>query len=340
MMGIKTQTLAVMLCFFSFLLHFNRALATSSDAGKVTPSTNETTQSAFVTNSIERMDEMHEFIFDQVQSRISQVDSFFVERPEDALPVPNSRFGAKLLIKVSHDSGIKTELDPDFSADIEIPNIERRLKLYIENSALDDLPGTDPLDRDREILIGVRDHSQKKRDYLSFGGGIKWRWPPVLYGEAEAGHKFTRENSSIYPRQKAFWYSDDGFGEMTSLQMDWLVAPKLGARSVTAAKWTETSDGVEWEQSLMWGYFIQGDYRDQHQVFGSRISTFGHKSSTWMMDKYRLRFLYRFPIYKRWIYIEIHPELEYERDEDTGDWDFTPSIGLSTEFLFWGTEER
>jgi len=69
-----------------------------------------------------------------------------------------------------------------------------------------------------------------------------------------------------------------------------------------------------------------------------RYSLFGNSDGGLnVIERHRLTYTYRKPIYKKWIYLEVSPGYEVENDKE---WDGVPSITLGFDMLFWGTYER
>ena len=55
------------------------------------------------------------------------------------------------------------------------------------------------------------------------------------------------------------------------------------------------------------------------------------------MTRYRVSFPYRFPVYKRWIVMEITPELEWLNETD---WDTIVKLRVGLSMIFWGPGYR
>ena len=72
---------------------------------------------------------------------------------------------------------------------------------------------------------------------------------------------------------------------------------------------------------------------DAARLIGFRASTFGHVSGEAIMDRYRGTLVFRFPLYRNYIYGEIMPEIEWRNEND---WDAVQRIRLGVDMLFWG----
>jgi hypothetical protein len=111
-------------------------------------------------------------------------------------------------------------------------------------------------------------------------------------------------------------------------------------------RWTEYSNGVEWSQSgtiaYVWRLLREEDRgrgvrrETTSRGIGIRGIAFGHKAGSGIVDKYRLSLVYRQPIYKKWLYMEIAPQMEWRNDRD---WDPVPILTFGLDALFWGVEK-
>ncbi len=145
------------------------------------------------------------------------------------------------------------------------------------------------------------------------------------------------DNFRFIPQQKVFWFSDDdGFGGYTSFMLDWLPKDELLLRSVSAARYTEATDGIEFEQSFLIGFSTKGTFKNLDRGHGIKLSAFGHKSGSFVMDSYRIAYIYRRNIYKKWLFIQFGPEVSFYDEED---WDASPGFRFGFDVLFWTPEE-
>lgn len=285
------------------------------------------------------LDKFHKATFETFQGNVTRIDRFFAddEHDEEVLE-ENSSFKLSLSLQFKEDGGVNVSFDPSLDVRLKMPQMEKRLHLFIDNGSLSDLPGLDPSERDQTISSGLRGTlSRKHISLLNASAGIKWRTPPVLFAEVKLGREFEYGKWAFKPQQKLFWQSDDGFGEVTELNIDWDISRNWLGRSTSAAKWTEVSKGLEWEQTFRLGLLLRGVKDQPKKSIGFRASAFGHKSGAGVVDRYRFSMGYRWAVYKRWLYFQITPEVEFPRSRN---FSFTPSIRFGVDALFWGTPMR
>jgi hypothetical protein len=283
---------------------------------------------------LHRLDRFHDWFFTNADSYVTRADQMFAGPDGPVQRVTNSTFSAEFYVEFKHDHEIEFELSPSFSADVYVPNLERRLNIYINNIAQDELPGADPMKRKDQTHVGA----SSKFDFwdvidLKLSSGVKWRWPPVVYTDAEWSKAWntTDEKWHWRPSAKGFWYSDDGFGSKADMRVEyWPTRLSLIAWS-GGARWSETTDGVEWSQAIGMGVVLSGTREKAEHVLGTRFVCGGHKSGTGVMDSYRYEVIYRRPLYKEWIFFSLTPKLQWDNDNN---WNTVPSIMCGIDMYF------
>ena len=175
------------------------------------------------------------------------------------------------------------------------------------------------------------------------------KWLPEAYGEIKWVPIWSAGGWRFHPQIKGYWESDDGFGSLNSFMFyRWFGRRDRGMfRSTSAGRWTEDTRGVETEQTFALGYvpeLLQSKSRnrsisahDAARLVGVRVSTFGHNDGETVVDRYRLTFAFRFPLYKNFIYAEIMPELDWRNEND---WKAVQKIRFGIDMLFWGIADR
>ncbi len=296
----------------------------------------------------DRLDFIHDNFQLSMQRHVELLDQAMLDDSIEKVETPPTRLRLTPYLVVKEDSGTKITLEPDFEVEVDLPNLERQWKVFLESSRSDELPGIDPSERDQNAQIGIR----SVHKYIHTDIGIKFSWPPVVFARAEWRPQWSIKHTVLRPRQRVYYESDDGVGSLTSFTVHrWFGANNdMYWQSVSAAKYnTKKTDGVELEQTLKIGLIRQAleakwnwkrvlNTSDIARGHVLRYSVFGHVSSEEeQVDRHRVTYTYRKPLYKHWIYLEVAPGMEF-REED--DWDFGPLITIGVDMLFWGTYER
>lgn len=243
--------------------------------------------------------------------------------------------------------GFSLRFDPDFDIDVSLPNLEKDLKVFITGGNNDDLPGTDPANREKGVQIGV---SSRLIDSLPihFKTGVKLRLPPVGFLRANWAPVYRLGEWNVLPNQSGYYETDDGFGEVSSLIFTrWLGGRKnFMFKSSSAGRWTENTQGWEWEQMFAIARILKmtdeskrgnrnlGE-RDMLTGIGMRYRVKGHINGSSSLDLHSLVIAYRFPFYKDWVFMHIGPQIEFNNETD---WDAVPGLRIGLDMLFWGQD--
>lgn len=323
-------------------------LGVASDLDEATRITGLSPKPARFETYAERFDFIHDNLQISLQRHVEQVDLMMLTNKAQRLETPPSRFRITPYLKLEYDSGLEFSFEPDVDVEVDLPNLEKKWKVFIESSRRDDLPGTDPGDADTSSQIGLR----RVRKYVQADLGVKFRWPPVVFVRAEWKPRWSVEHTVVQPRQRFFYESDEGFGSLTSFTVHrWFGRDNNWFwQSVSAAKHTTRStEGTELEQTVKlalvskaledkWTWKrVMGvhDIADGHML---RYSLFGnYESGVGQINRHRVTYTWRQRLYKKWIYLEVSPGVEFENDND---WDPIPQIMVGFDMLFWGTYER
>ncbi len=292
----------------------------------------------------ERLDYIHLNFYNDYNTRVHRADAYAAagldirKKPED------SRFRISFFAEASQEDKTEYSFKPEFDAEIDLPNVEKRWKVILNTSRPSELPDTDPTEKPNSLQLGMRTYVDVLRTYIDTG--IRVRWLPEAYAQTQWGPNWSWESWRIRPRQKLFYETDDGFGEQTSLSMyRWFGSQNhFAAGGVVAGTYSESSDGFEWVQSVKIGYIkelLDEDDRG-HDVGGSDLARglglgFVVNGSDTLNTQHKLALLYRRPLYKKWIYLEVDPGIKWKREHD---WKADPYLLVGLDLFFWGTSER
>ncbi len=166
--------------------------------------------------------------------------------------------------------------------------------------------------------------------------------PPEVFTRLIWSYEWNPGKWSIRPDERIFYESKDGFGALSSLYLNrWIGESEIGLLSPTfSAKWATKEESLDWSINMdlvraptLLDESRRGksfEWEDAASSQGFRWSVFG---SHGVVDKYRAVIGFRGPLYKKWIYWELDPGLQWLRESDykTG---FVIRMGI--DLLFWG----
>lgn len=290
------------------------------------------------TGVVQKLDRAHDWTFMKLNSTVNRFDEILGGTDPFQGSETNSEFRLTLYTEVKNGHANEFSIDPDFSVDLNLPRIDRRFHVFVNNFAPDSMPGESPVDQKRSTFIGVK-HSIDWAKKLGFdtAAGVKWRLPPVAFGQVQLSRKIEEGKWMIEPKQTVFWFSDDdGFGEKTALTVEYWHNPRSFTRSATGARWTEGTEGLEWSHVLGEGYILKGDRYDMIKTIGTRFVATGHKSGSGVMDTYRVDITWRAPLWKDWLFYIINPEVTWK---DSDDWESTRTLIVGVDMYFSGSSD-
>jgi hypothetical protein len=273
------------------------------------------------------------------------LDARFAEDDVDVIEfAPQSRLRLGVYGEVEEDDGFQFAIDPDFSWEIALPNLERRWSLFINAEDSDELPGIDPEDREGSLFVGVS--RAAKEFHLRSSAGVKTKWVPEAFGRLEWRRAMDTKDGSVMPKIRGFWESDDGFGLLSVVMgRKWIGASDgVLLYSTTAGTWTEDKEGVTVEQTIGLAWLLRMiedpntirdvSREDVGKGWGIRASTFAFADGDGThVSRHRITLGHRRPLYRDWIHLDVGPELEWSNDND---WDTVPRLRVGIETLFWG----
>lgn len=218
-----------------------------------------------------------------------------------------------------------------FQAGLALPGLERRLKIVADNIGRDDLPGTDPMKRESDLRVGL----QAKIDSFfgerwDLGGGVRWRnHKPVGYIDLEWHWTAALFGGNLDFRPRGFWYSDDGFGQEATLFWTGSRTGRVVWQLLSAETAKESTSGIHLEETVR----MAVPFRTKGCGWLFQASMFPHlrEENHTKFDDFVLNVTWRAPLYRRWIYYHLTPQLDYAA-EDNHDPRFSFRFGI--EILF------
>ena len=278
-----------------------------------------------------------------LDSKVKMVDAYFAAEGSELLTAPPTQLRLGFYVETEVDGGVKISVDPDFSLDVKLPNLEKNWRVFITGKDVSDLPGTDPTERDGGANIGVR--RGMKKYSIKVDAGVKVRWLPELFAVVKWAPHWTPGDWHVLPQVRGYWESDDGLGQLNSVTgYRWLGGHDRGIfRTTSSLRWKDKNQEWTWEQTFASGLVLRLlDERrrgrslrrdDAGHGIGLRLSAFGTLDAEDDYDRFRATVTYRRPFYQDWVFLEISPEVDWRADNG---WDPVPTLRLGLDILFSG----
>lgn len=280
-----------------------------------------------------RTDEFHKRWYCRMDNAVRRVDTMWLTEEIQPYDYELSTFKLKTLARVGGRGNDKEyEVKVRFSADVALPGLEKKLHLFVDNAGRDTLPGKDPMEKEADTRLGARAIQPLRLSELDLGGGLRWRNSgPVVFADLDWRWKWDLKGGKLRLTPRGFWYSDEGFGQTTTLAWTRPTSnPRKIFQFIAAERSTEKTDGVEFEQSLRFAWLRSGRVRG----WVAQASVFPHLvSSDWIWDDSLITISWRDALYRKWIYYTVTPQVEFPKEDD---YHARPSIRMGVEILFGG----
>ena len=300
-----------------------------------------------------KLDWLHAKIFRIAQAPVDMVDHLFRPPRGERRIIELSRFRLGVFgqgVRRNDKFDIAGALDLD--THIELPNMKRQTRFVLTTRDETALPGKDVTEeRDRALRTAIEGQWWPA---VSATVGVRSRVPPDLFANVAWSPKWKSGEWLLYPQQKVYWHSSDGFGEISTLFVDhWKDGWNM--RSSTSIKCSEADwkrdrqagrkdEGFRWSEVLIFGYaeelldetkierIVGGD--DVARGLGIRLAAFGGFD---VVDEYRAGVFARWPVRRRWMYLLVAPDVNWMR---VNDWEHEWTLRCGVEMLFWGNKSR
>ena len=266
----------------------------------------------------------HQEMFDWLNERVQRGDEYFMD-PTIPAQRRDSFFSTELLFSIDDNLG-SVRLKPSVNVSLAIPNIEKRIHLFIDNAKPMTLPGTDQRDAIGDPGIGLRGLLQETDfSFVNLNAGARWSGKPVGFTDITLHHTVKGNGWDLSLENSEAYYTDsDGLSTMNQVGFMRRLTPDTLFRIVTSGKWGENTWGVEFSEMMYLGYLIAGEHdRQGAEAIGLRGVVFWHKNGPALMDNYRIKLEYRRKGFRKWLYYTLTPILEFPRDND-----FDPTVSF------------
>ncbi len=265
----------------------------------------------------------HDAISDSVYGTAQWFDSFFATDEIDGTRAESSlriRFGWE---PRARDLNVFTQ---KFRLRLKLPNLEKKVD-FIFSDELDDNQsikaakgrtltheGGDSLTAAIRVI-----NSNKPNRFIDSRIG-------VASGDlfAKFRLKFLKDFSDkhlIEFQPSIYYYLKDGFGQRLFAEYNYNYSSDKQLRTNVSVRFSQAYEGYNWKQA---NYFL--GQIDRRQAYAIGFVTYGEKNSKrgFVADNYKLTYLYRANAYRKWLYFEVEPFLEWSEQDN-----YSTTLGIA-----------
>jgi hypothetical protein len=283
----------------------------------------------------QRLDQAHDRVYVWTQAAVESTDHRFAARDREPQPVPAAPFRVGLSLEtLDRSDGMKFKLDGQLDMALQLPNTERRLRVFITSDDPDESPRYG--DHRSSLSAGLRHELVR---YLDFDLGVRIDAPPVAFTSIKWSREISLGGISFYPFAKVFIESTDGFGASAAATFDHWSGRTL-LRSSTYGKWTADGDHKDWTQALIFARAHElivpdryGSYLRANDIgrgWGVRLQATAEDAK--QVTYYESGLFYRRGTRTRWLYWFVEPLVRWDRKYD---WNADPGVRIGIDVLFW-----
>jgi len=280
------------------------------------------------------MDRSHEAISTGVESTVDWLDRFFVSEREE-VETGESFLRVRQGLTWDDDDGWQNKTRLKLRA--QLPRISKRLSIaFSDDDTLDALDQVNPtleqeLNRDERnlsIQYRVRQTDNSRLDF-------RYHWRSSLEPMVSGRYRYDYgldENLLARFTQVVYWATDDGLGEESVLDLDYLLDTERVLRWRNKVHYGEETDGVEWLSEVMLARHFTS-----RKAWSSFVGVAGETDPDAIIKRYYLGTRYRQNFYRDWLFYEVEPGLIWKKEARGESRHFVTAITLRLEIMF-GTE--
>ncbi|WP_448567772.1 hypothetical protein [Thalassotalea ganghwensis] len=280
----------------------------------------------------EWMTDLHQSVSDSVFQSAVWFDSFFTEDDcQRHMPSTNARIRLTWAPKARDFSEFKAR----FRIKVKLPYFSSRMDLILSDDDENDqtqLPlETINSQRDNEDehfsaavrYVHIKDSQQFTASRIGISGGD-------IFLRSRYVKRFTWQNNhSLKFEPSVYYFLDDGLGSRLLLEYDYQRSKHQQIRVNYSIRGSESFSGIRWKHGL---YNLSQHDETTASLFGVQVQGERNGAEGFFVDKYTLSYRYRFNAYKKWLYFEVEPFIEWPRDID---YKTTPGLALRVEGFFY-----
>src|SRR5579863_5906517 len=284
-----------------------------------------------------RLDAGHDWLYRRLQRVLEKVDLRFGAPNEAPIVVPLSPVRIGLDAQVLHgQDGFDVSGTRELDASLALPNIERRLKLFVTSTDVSEAP-VDPAEQQNPLAFGTLFAPQRD---LRLELGVQPSTSQTVFAAVRWAPTLSFGAISLYPLVKPYVRSGLGIGTSSGITLE-VWRDQWVARSTSYANWVRNTSETSWSQTVVFGYARAVIQEHRYDLFATghdlacgavvRLSASGDRMSR--ATSYEISLLMKRPLHGGWLFGYIEPVTQWNR---TLDWH--PDIGIRMGFdvLLWG----
>jgi hypothetical protein len=290
-------------------------------------------------NGLIWVDQSQQWVTEALFQRMVWFDSMFYENPEARSEDPRSRFRVKVFGSMDLENPSRPSPDIELFASVRFPGLRDRFRIVLDSEELDAFPGRGPDEQSDRTRLALRRIGR----WVDTDVGAKLGSTPRMFTRLITRQNWNTGDVVWSANQRGFYDTDEGFGTLGSLSQHIWPWTHFILGHNSSVRWSESTTGVEWQDSLFLAYvpkLIESTrhgqfvgYSDTADCLGLRLNVRGLHNGSHEMESYRAAIVYRRQLFNRnYLYFEMVPEVEWARGND---WEPVYTVRAGLDILFW-----
>ncbi|MBP0049933.1 hypothetical protein H9C73_14460 [Marinobacterium sp. AK62] len=268
------------------------------------------------------LDQAHDSLANWVDYSARSLDGLL--GTQESLRVENDSY-LRITQQASWEESDDPETELNLRFKLDLPTSEERLRLLIESDPEESLGTLAEQGSDRQFspelsnsntTIGVdkltSDDPRRHWNYR-LGGGIKLKLPLDTYVRATGERIWALSQSpwELRSYNRLSWFKSDGYSARSHWDLSRPLTDNREFRSYSRLQWQETEDTLEFSQRFEVAQPLSNRSHLRHGVI-----VIGESLSSPRVEDYYLQSWYRRDIHRGRLFLDLIPELHFDRDSD------------------------
>lgn len=269
------------------------------------------------------LDELQEKRLDELQAEASAalldvanwIDSFF----DDARAVDEENTNrATIGIALGYSRNDNFDIKPRFDWRVSLPKLSNRTQFYISasddedfsvQSDLNEIRSADEKSDDSQVRAGLKWFLKESGKYnISLDTGVSWEY---LFAGLRYRSLQTLGEWQGRLTNRLRYYTDDGFENKLSYDLERTVTDKTMFRTTTSVNWYEEKEGFPHSQ-----YFRLYQVFSEYQALSYESGVFLTTDPSYKMTDLQFTLKYRQRFFRDWLVLEIVPRVTFPEEQD------------------------
>ncbi|GGY69628.1 hypothetical protein [Marinobacter zhanjiangensis] len=260
---------------------------------------------------------------EHTQSRRIQALGAWADRTlsGNARSMPDNASYLRLGLAAESRTSDLADFDPEVRFKLDLPTAEEKLRVVVESESEDLIP-LEERQRDRQFTddqrsdtdpTGALSYLTRISDTVNFSNdvGARLRFPPDAFWRTSIRGRWGLSDWRLSARQRVYYFHQDGWGASTRFRLGKDIGKGWSFLASSQAVWKH--DDRRFDVAQTFDFHKRLNNRSE---LNPRIGVVGGSDPDWRHETVFADITWRYRLYQDWLYGEIIPSIEYDREND------------------------